>query len=834
MTESPLVRRGMKEGTNQSAPGDPASETPANESRGSDSRVAGTIKSRLFNRVTARLFCWFLGLALIPMVILIAVSLNRTGTAIHDDALRKLMLIATEKRYRVEDYIHQVKEASRRASFEPHVRTVLEAASQSPVRVGDLLAGQLREELQPIFGPELEASILNKFGQVVVSTEPRLMGSDLSRTDYFLKGRKATLLTDIFYDTLTQRMTWMASSPVVGDDGTLLGVVVNRIDPHRLTSITNSRKSERDNAGDDSPSGFRDRVYLVNRDGLLLTEALIFPDSLFSQVVDTKPVRYARDAKKRMCGDYPDIRRTKVAGASEVIADCGWVVIAEMDYEQAMAPYVRFRNGILILSLAVFALMFVLVVRLGAIVARPLRTLILAEERSVTEGQPVALVPEDQIPDDEIGKLIRRRNEGIQRILAAEKRHRDLVDEIDGIAWEADVGTWRFTFVNWRAEKILGYPVEQWLSEPGFWVGHLHSLDRSRTVQAYLETSITGKDLQLEYRMIASDGRAVWLRDHAHIVDSAAATGGGPIRQLHGLMIDITAAKQTQEFLQESERRSRMIIDMSRDAVVGVDSKGNVSVFNHVAERMFRIPAKEMIGTSPARLVPEDLRDRHLKAISRFLETGRPNGMIGQPRELRGLRSDGSVFPMEISLTPTRDKSIRVLAAIQDITAQKKAIEELLESEERHRTVLQTAMDGFWITDTQGRLLEVNEAYCRMSGYSAPELLAMRIPDLETAETADGTAAHIQKIMAQGEDRFESRHHRKDGSILDVEASVQYQPTDGGRLVVFLRDITARKKAIEELLESEERHWAVLRTATRVWPLTRQFGLPVSEGIVLP
>ena len=115
----------------------------------------------------------------------------------------------------------------------------------------------------------------------------------------------------------------------------------------------------------------------------------------------------------------------------------------------------------------------------------------------------------------------------------------------------------------------------------------------------------------------------------------------------------------------------------------------------------------------------------------------------------------------------------------------KQAAEALRESEERHRTILQTAMDGFWLVDTQGRLLEVNEAYCRMSGYSEQELLAMRIPDLEAIETAEDTAAHIQKIMAQGEDRFESRHRRKDGSILTSKSASSTGPPMAGGLWFF-------------------------------------------------
>jgi PAS domain S-box-containing protein len=102
------------------------------------------------------------------------------------------------------------------------------------------------------------------------------------------------------------------------------------------------------------------------------------------------------------------------------------------------------------------------------------------------------------------------------------------------------------------------------------------------------------------------------------------------------------------------------------------------------------------------------------------------------------------------------------------------------------------------LIDTQGRLLEVNEAYCRMSGYHRHELLTMRIFDL-----AEGAAARVKGVLSRGEDRFESRHRRKDGSFFDVEVGVRFRPTDGGRLVAFLRDITERKRMEEELRAKE-------------------------------
>src|ERR1035441_163266 len=113
-------------------------------------------------------------------------------------------------------------------------------------------------------------------------------------------------------------------------------------------------------------------------------------------------------------------------------------------------------------------------------------------------------------------------------------------------------------------------------------------------------------------------------------------------------------------------------------------------------------------------------------------------------------------------------------------------------------------MEGFWLTNSEGRLLEVNETYCRMSGYSTEELLTMCISGLVDNETADETAIRIKSLISQGEARFESRHRRKDGSTFAVEAGVQYRPVAGGRFVCFLRDITERRRVEAEKTRLEE------------------------------
>ena len=121
-----------------------------------------------------------------------------------------------------------------------------------------------------------------------------------------------------------------------------------------------------------------------------------------------------------------------------------------------------------------------------------------------------------------------------------------------------------------------------------------------------------------------------------------------------------------------------------------------------------------------------------------------------------------------------------------------------------YKSIIQTTMDGFWLTDLKGNFIEVNRSYCKMSGYSEQELLTMSISDVEVHEKKPDTDVHIQKIIAHGEDHFESKHFRKDGSIFDVEVNVQHKTIEDGQLVTFIKDITERKQAEEEIKKLNE------------------------------
>ena len=124
-------------------------------------------------------------------------------------------------------------------------------------------------------------------------------------------------------------------------------------------------------------------------------------------------------------------------------------------------------------------------------------------------------------------------------------------------------------------------------------------------------------------------------------------------------------------------------------------------------------------------------------------------------------------------------------------------------------------MDGIWRVDMQGRLLDVNEAYCRLSGYSEAELLSMRVDDLVPTETPASIAAYMKKVAASGQDRFESLHRRKDGSSFPVQVSVQFKAEDGGSFVVFIADLTERDQMLAAAVESRTALLGILEDQAR-------------------
>lgn len=150
----------------------------------------------------------------------------------------------------------------------------------------------------------------------------------------------------------------------------------------------------------------------------------------------------------------------------------------------------------------------------------------------------------------------------------------------------------------------------------------------------------------------------------------------------------------------------------------------------------------------------------------------------------------GNVLVLDRTVSPLRHED----GVIEGYVVVAENVTERIRSQVRHKRVLETAIDGFWIMDIQGRFLEVNEAYPRMSGYSVEELLTMNYSQLEMAKGQGEVQARIKEIIQRGYGQFETCHRHKQGHELPVEVSATYD-SESKHLFVFVRDRSERTHA---------------------------------------
>ncbi len=162
---------------------------------------------------------------------------------------------------------------------------------------------------------------------------------------------------------------------------------------------------------------------------------------------------------------------------------------------------------------------------------------------------------------------------------------------------------------------------------------------------------------------------------------------------------------------------------------------------------------------------------------------------------------------IEVRLSPVVDNYENVIAIsvhCVDITEQQERELKYRESEKTHKTIIETALDGWWMVDETGKIIEVNQSLCQMTGYNSEELLQMHVSDVEYIENSDEVRKHIQQTRIKGYDRFESKLRCSDEKIIDVEVSLQWE-VQRGMVFAFFRDITEKKNNEKILLHNERK-----------------------------
>jgi len=260
----------------------------------------------------------------------------------------------------------------------------------------------------------------------------------------------------------------------------------------------------------------------------------------------------------------------------------------------------------------------------------------------------------------------------------------------------------------------------------------------------------------------------------------------GVVTHYVGIHVDITERKQ----LEQGLKLAQFSVDHAQDAIFRLNPKAQFLYVNDAACKHLEYSKDELLKMSLFDINPDfspEYWSAHWDNVSN-------NG--SKRFETRHKRKDDTLVPVEVVANCIELEGELIFTSIVRNIAERKHAEMTLL---QHKAAIDTTHEGFWMTDEQGVILESNQAYAELSGYSVDALRGMQVLQFEAKEQSlDEVKAHIEKVISQGWDVFETRHRHKDGHEIELEVSISYIP-DSRQFVAFFRDITERKQAEADL-----------------------------------
>lgn len=249
------------------------------------------------------------------------------------------------------------------------------------------------------------------------------------------------------------------------------------------------------------------------------------------------------------------------------------------------------------------------------------------------------------------------------------------------------------------------------------------------------------------------------------------------------------------------------IIDSAVDGIIVIDARGRIETFNPAAERLFGYREAEVVGRNVTMLMPSPYREEHDGYLARYLATGEAQ-IIGIGREVRALRRDGTTVPIHLSVAEmTVDGERKFTGIVHDLSARVALEERLRTSEERWRSVVESAVDGIVIIDADGRIEAFNPAAERLFGYGEADVLGRNVTVLMPSPYREEHDQYLARYLATGRAKIigigrEVTALRRDGTTCPVHLSVGEMTVGGARKFTgIIHDLSTRVRMEEQLRE---------------------------------
>jgi len=411
--------------------------------------------------------------------------------------------------------------------------------------------------------------------------------------------------------------------------------------------------------------------------------------------------------------------------------------------------------------------------------------------------------------------------QALQRLLAQLAEHQQLehllreqqrllltlLSNLPGMAYRCRNSTdWRMEFVSEGCLALTGYAVTDLLdSQHMAYAELIHPADRDRVWEQIQQALYRREPFRLSYRIITAAGEERWVLEQGRGVFDTR----GAVQALEGFITDITDRKQTEELLQLSEARYRAIIESQTDLLCRFLSNGMLTFVNDAYCGYFACPRDAILATDLLAIVPEPDRDTVRAHIA---QCGAGHPLSTYVHQVR--RGDGQWRWMQWTVQAVlgeNDSLLELQAAGRDITEQRHAEATLRESEERYRRIVETAQEGIWQIDAEGRTTFANARMAEMLGCSVAAMQGKTLFDFMDEEGQCLARERLERRRQGIAEQHDFRFRRLDGgeiwALLSTNPILDAEGRYAGALAMII-DISDRKR-MEETLRQLATHDAL-------------------------
>ncbi|MCH8556454.1 MAG: PAS domain-containing protein [Balneolia bacterium] len=379
----------------------------------------------------------------------------------------------------------------------------------------------------------------------------------------------------------------------------------------------------------------------------------------------------------------------------------------------------------------------------------------------------------------------------ISDLIEARKKYEDaqeatksLIENLDGIFWEADAQTIQFSYVSPQSEAITGYAPEEWIDDPDFWEKHLHPEEREEIFSYCSAETKLMRDHTFDYRFRHKDGHYIWLHDRTKVV----LKDGAPYK-LTGMMVDISYEKELSQALEQESKLNEVLIKTLPSLFYLFDEEGNHLLWNEKLEEITGYTAEEIKKIKPLDMYEGEDRERIAKHIDIALREGftQVEGQL--------ITKSGKKVPLFFTAATTVYQGKKcIFGSGIDISAIREAELKLRQSEQKLQALVSEGSDMISIQNEKGEYLFISPNHERITGKPGHELIGAKPLDFIHSEDVERISADFRRAV-EGE-RVKTDPYRiktRTGKwvwLQSTATNLTHDPAIGG-IVVKTTDITS-------------------------------------------